>query len=138
MPFFRHAYNKIRQTGALHRHSKKWRTEDQSIGCDSTNALTPISFNKIVSLVAVLLLGIFLALITLVFEKMYLRKTTAKRMEWNIEVEEERNSQGRNALKIEQGPLKQMDKIATKCPFLMSVDKMAFCQRTLGTLAVQK
>ena len=85
LPFFRHAYTKIRQTGAFHRHSKKWRTEDQSIGCDSTNALTPISFNKIVSLVAVLLLGIFLALITLVFEKMYLQKITAKRMEWNIE-----------------------------------------------------
>ena len=130
MPFFRHAYNKIRQTGALHRHSKKWRTEDQSIGCDSTNALTPISFNKIVSLVAVLLLGIFLALITLVFEKMYLQKTTAKRMEWNIDkVEEEGNSQGRNELKIEQGPLKQMDRIATKC---------SFCQQTLGKMAVQK
>ena len=130
MPFFRHAYNKIRQTGALHRHSKKWRTEDQSIGCDSTNALTPISFNKIVSLVAVLLLGIFLALITLVFEKMYLQKTTAKRMQWNIDkVEEEGNSQGRNELKIEQGPLKQMDRIATKCPF---------CQQTLGKMAVQK
>ena len=113
MPFFRHAYTKIRQTGAFHRHSKKWRTEDQSIGCDSTNALTPISFNKIVSLVAVLLLGIFLALITLVFEKMCLQKTTAKRMEWNIDkvVEEEENSQGRNELKIEQGSLKQKDRI---------------------------
>ena len=131
MPFFRHAYTKIRQTGAFHRHSKKWRTEDQSIGCDSTNALTPISFNKIVSLVAVLLLGIFLALITLVFEKMCLQKTTAKRMEWNIDKveEEEGNSQGRNELKIEQGPLKQMDRIATKCPF---------CQTTLGKMAAQK
>ena len=126
MPFFRHAYNKIRQTGALHRHSKNWRTEDQSIGCDSINVLTPISFNKIVSLVAVLLLGIFLALITLVFEKMYLQKKTAKRMEWKVE--EEGNSQGRNVLRIEQGPLKQMDRIETKCPF---------CQQTLGRMAVQ-
>jgi len=73
----------------------------------------PISFNKIVSLVAVLLLGIFLALITLVFEKMYSQKTTTKRMEWNIDkvVEEEENSQGRNELKIEQGSLKQKDRI---------------------------
>ena len=126
MPFFRHAYNKIRQTGALHRHSKKWRTEDQSIGCDSINVLTPISFNKIVSLVAVLLLGIFLALITLVFEKMYLQKKTANRMEWKVE--EEGNSQGRNVLRIEQGPLKQMDRMETKCPF---------CQQTLGRMAVQ-
>ena len=94
LPFFRHAYNKIRQTGALHRLSKKWRTQDQSIGCDSKNVLTPISFNKIVSLVAVLLLGIVLAFATTLFEKMYLRKATAKRMEWNIEkVEEEGNSQ---------------------------------------------
>ena len=113
MPFFRHAYTKIRQTGAFHRHSKKWRTEDQSIGCDSNIVLTPISFNKIVSLVAVLLLGIFLALITLVFENMYLQKKTTKRMEWNIDKveEEEGNSQGRNELKIEQGSLKQKDRI---------------------------
>ena len=69
LPFFKHAYNKIRQTGALHRHSKKWRTQDESIGCDSKNELTPISFNKIVSLAALLLLGIFLALLTLMFEK---------------------------------------------------------------------
>ena len=70
IPFFRHAYNKLRQTGALHRHNKKWRTRDESIGCGSKNELAPISFNKIVSLVALLLLGIFLALITIMFEKM--------------------------------------------------------------------
>ena len=70
LPFFRYAYNKIRQTGALHRHSTKWSTQDQSIGCDSKNELTPISFNKIVSLVALLLLGIFLALVTIMVEKM--------------------------------------------------------------------
>ena len=70
IPFFRHAYNKLRQTGALHRHSKKWRTRDESIGCGSKNELAPISFNKIVSLVALLLLGIFLALVTIMFEKM--------------------------------------------------------------------
>jgi hypothetical protein len=69
LPFFRYAYYKIRQTGALHRHSKKWRIQDQSIGCDSKNEQTPISFNKIVSLAALLLLGIFLALLTLMFEK---------------------------------------------------------------------
>ena len=62
---------------------------------------------------------------------MYLQKTTTKRMEWNIDkvVEEEENSQGRNELKIEQGSLKQMDRIPTKCPF---------CQQTLGKMAVQK
>ena len=52
-------------------------------------------------------------------------------MEWNIDKvkEEEGNSQERNELKIEQGPLKQMDRIATKCPF---------CQQTLGKMAAQK
>ena len=83
LPFFRYAYNKIRQTGALHRHSTKWRIQDQSIGCDSKNELTSIAFNKIVSLVAVLFLGIFLALVTLILEKMYSKKVTAKRMQWN-------------------------------------------------------
>ena len=78
LPFFRHAYNKIRQTGALHRHSKKWRTQDESIGCNSKNELAPISFNKIVSLVALLLLGIFLALVTIMFEKMYLKREHRK------------------------------------------------------------
>ena len=76
LPFFRHAYNKIRQTGALYRHSKKWRTQDESIGCDSKNELVPISFNKIVSLVALLLLGIFLALVTIMFEKKLKKKET--------------------------------------------------------------
>ena len=76
LPFFRHAYNKIRQTGALHRHSKKWRTQDESIGCNSKNELAPISFNKIVSLVALLLLGIFLALVTIMFEKKLKKKET--------------------------------------------------------------
>ena len=76
LPFFRHAYNKIRQTGALHRLSKKWRTQDESIGCNSKNELAPISFNKIVSLVALLLLGIFLALVTIMFEKKLKKKET--------------------------------------------------------------
>ena len=79
MPFFRHAYNKIRQTGALHRHSKKWRTEDQPTGCDSKNLLMPISFNKIISLVALLLFGTFLALGTSFFEKMYLKKARGEK-----------------------------------------------------------
>ena len=79
LPFFKHAYNKIRQTGTLHRHSKKWRTQDESIGCDSKNELTSISFNKIVSLIALLLLGIFLALVTIMFEKMYSKKSKTEK-----------------------------------------------------------
>ena len=103
MPFFRHAYNKIRQTGALHRHSKKWRTEDQPTGCDSKNLLTPISFNKIISLVALLLLGIFLASVTSLFEKMLLKKTRGRKMEWNVDkIEEEGSSQSEQKKKYSE------------------------------------
>ena len=98
MPFFRHAYNKIRQTGALHRHSKKWRTEDQPTGCDSKNLLMPISFNKIISLVVLVLLGIFLALITSLFEK-----ARGRKMKWNInKIEEEGNSQSEQRKKYSE------------------------------------
>ena len=104
MPFFRHAYNKIRQTGALHRHSKKWRTADQPTGCNSKNLLTPISFNKIISLVALLLLGISLALVTSLFEKMHLKMARGRKMEWNINKieEEEGNSQSEQRKKYSE------------------------------------
>ena len=103
LPFFRHAYNKIRQTGALHRHSKKWRTEDQPTGCDSKNLLMPISFNKIISLVVLVLLGIFLALITNLFEKMHLKKARGRKMKWNInKIEEEGNSQSEQRKKYSE------------------------------------
>ena len=103
MPFFRHAYNKIRQTGALHRHSKKWRTEDQPTGCDSKNLVTPISFNKIISLVALLLLGIFLALLTNLLEKIQLKMAKGRKMEWNInKIEEEGNSQSEQRKKYSE------------------------------------
>ena len=94
MPFFRHAYNKIRQTGALHRHSKKWRTEDQPTGCDSKNLVTPISFNKIISLLALVLLGISLASITSLCENMHSKMARGRKMEWDVnKIEEEGNSQ---------------------------------------------
>ena len=103
LPFFRHAYNKIRQTGALHRHSKKWRTEDQPTGCDSKNLVTPISFNKIISLVALLLLGIFLALLTNLLEKIQLKMAKGRKMEWNInKIEEEGNSQSEQRKKYSE------------------------------------
>ena len=94
LPFFRHAYNKIRQTGALHRHSKKWRTEDQPTGCDSKNLVTPISFNKIISLLALVLLGISLASITSLCENMHSKMARGRKMEWDVnKIEEEGNSQ---------------------------------------------
>ena len=103
LPFFRHAYNKIRQTGALHRHSKKWRTEDQPTGCDSKNLVTPIKLNKIISLVALLILGISLALVTSLFEKMHLKKARGSKMEWNInKIEEEENRQSEQRKKYSE------------------------------------
>ena len=56
LPFFNHAYTKLRQSGALWRINQNW--ADKSIGKCETDPLEPISFNKIVSLVALLLLGI--------------------------------------------------------------------------------
>ena len=103
LPFFRHAYNKIRQTGALHRHSKKWRTEDQPSGCDSKNLLTPITFNKIISLVALLLIGISLSLLTSLSEKMHLKMARGRKMERNInKIEEEGNSQSEQRKKYSE------------------------------------
>ena len=103
LPFFRHAYNKIRQTGALHRHSNKWRTEDQPTGCDSKNLVTPISFNKIISLVALLILGISLAPVISLFEKVHLKMARGRKMEWNIDkIEGEVNSQSEQRKKYSE------------------------------------
>ena len=66
LPFFNHAYNKLRQSGALWRINQNW--ADKSIGKCETDPLEPISFNKIVSLVALLLLGICSSLVILLLE----------------------------------------------------------------------
>ena len=66
LPFFNHAYTKLRQSGALWRINQNW--ADKSIGKCQTDPLEPISFNKIVSLIALLLLGICSSFAIHVFE----------------------------------------------------------------------
>ena len=67
LPFFNYAYNKIRQTGALHRIKEKWVDIDHKSTCQS-NPLQPISFHKIVSLFTFLLFGICWTFVILVIE----------------------------------------------------------------------
>ena len=66
LPFFNHAYNKLRQNGALPRIKAKW--EDNSLKCEA-NSLEPISIEKMGSLLVMLLSGMVLASIILVLEK---------------------------------------------------------------------
>ena len=65
LPFFNHAYNKLRQNGALPRIKAKW--EDNSLKCEATS-LEPISIEKMGSLLVMLLSGMGLASIILVLE----------------------------------------------------------------------
>ena len=71
VPFFKHAYNKLKQSGSLHRIRQKWRGMENTAKCDTASDLRPISFHKIVSLIALLCFGIWLALITLIIEKKF-------------------------------------------------------------------
>ena len=66
---FKNAYNQIRQAGALLRLKQKWQTKSSSTICGDTQNMKPISFNKIVSVIVLLLLGLFLAIILLSIEK---------------------------------------------------------------------
>ena len=70
LPFFNHAYNKLRQTGALYRIKQKWKDKNVSVKCKS-DPLEPISFHKIVSVVVLLIFGLGSAIIILVFEMIW-------------------------------------------------------------------
>ena len=75
LPFFNYAYNKIRQTGALHRIKEKWVDIDHKSSCQS-NPLQPISFHKIVSLFILLLFGICWTFIIVGIEVYYKKKVS--------------------------------------------------------------
>ena len=72
LPFFNHAYNKLRQNGALPRIKAQWEDKDNSLKCEA-NSLEPISIEKMGSLLVMLLSSIGLASIILILEK--IRKT---------------------------------------------------------------
>ena len=68
-PFFNNAYNILRQTGALTRIKEKW--TDNKLKCNS-NPLKPITFYKIGSLVAFLIIGLGFAIVIAVLERMWM------------------------------------------------------------------
>ena len=68
LPFFNHAYNRIRQNGAMARIKAKWEDKVNSLKCEA-NSLEPISIEKMGSLLVMLLSGMGLASIILVLEK---------------------------------------------------------------------
>ena len=68
VPFFKNTYSQIRQTGVLLRLQEKWQKKASQGSCESMDSLEPISINKIISLITLLLFGICLATIILAIE----------------------------------------------------------------------
>ena len=77
VPFFKYAYGKLRQTGTLARIKQKWEKKGISGNCES-NQLRPISFNKIASVIVLLLLGMCIAFLISVIEIFYKRRAEVK------------------------------------------------------------
>ena len=68
LPFFKYAYTKIRQSGGLQRVKEKWRKNTKSLNCDSGNSMESITLNRIGSLIALLIMGVFFAIVALIIE----------------------------------------------------------------------
>ena len=73
LPFFNHAYNKLRQNGAMARIKAKWEDKDNSLKCEA-NSLEPISIEKIGSLLLMMLSGIVFATFIFILENVYKTK----------------------------------------------------------------
>ena len=73
LPFFNHAYNKLRQNGAMARIKAKWEDKDNSLKCEA-NSLEPISIEKIGSLLLMMLSGIVFASFFFILENVYKTK----------------------------------------------------------------
>ena len=70
LPFFNHAYNKLRQNGALARYESKWEDKDIPLKCEG-NSLEPISIEKMGLLLLMMLSGIVLASFIFILEKFH-------------------------------------------------------------------
>ena len=68
LPFFKHAYSKIRQSGALQRVKRKWMKKLKPVNCDSGNSMEPITLNKIGSLIVLVIIGVLFAIVALFIE----------------------------------------------------------------------
>ena len=73
LPFFNHAYNKLRQNGALPRIKAQWEDKDNSLKCEA-NSLEPISIEKMGSLLLMMLGGIVFASFIFILENVYKTK----------------------------------------------------------------
>ena len=80
LPFFKYAYSKIKQSGALQRVNSKWMKSTKSTNCDSNNSFKPITLNRIGSLIALVIMGLLFATVALIVEvfkdKISTKKTT--------------------------------------------------------------
>ena len=68
LPFFKHAYSKIGQSGALKRISRKWMKKGKPLNCDSKNSMEPLTLKKIGSLIVLLIMGMVFAIVAFIFE----------------------------------------------------------------------
>ena len=67
-PFFKYAYGKIRQSGALQRVNRKWMKNSKSLNCNSNDSMEPITLNRIGSLIALVIMGVLFAIVALIIE----------------------------------------------------------------------
>ena len=68
LPFFNHAYKKLWETGSWWRLKKKWKEHNKG-QCNLKSHFHPISVQKIVSLIVMLLLAIGISIFILCVEK---------------------------------------------------------------------
>ena len=68
LPFFKHAYSKIGQSGALERISRKWMKKGIPLNCNSKNSIEPLTLNKIGSLIVLLFMGMIFAFVAFIIE----------------------------------------------------------------------
>ena len=68
LPFFKHAYSKIRQSGNLERISIKWMKKGKPLNCHSNNSMEPLTLNKTGSLFVLLFMGMVFAIAAFIFE----------------------------------------------------------------------
>lgn len=72
LPFFKHTYQKIRQSGALDRSREKWKQKDKPSKCVNKNTTKPIYFEKVASLIVLLFFGTIFAFSVLLLEKIFM------------------------------------------------------------------
>ena len=78
LPFFKHAYSKIRQSGALQRVNKKWMKKVQHLNCNSNQSIEAITLNRIGSLIVLLIIGVLFAILAVLIELCHDKMTTTK------------------------------------------------------------